>query len=101
LIGFVLFTAVIVGWAVAAWRLVRAAAPGTWQRSQGLLALATVIAYVSSALFHDLTLSPTDHWPLFLMAGVTVGLLAQCRSSVVKVNPQTVARSANLGLTAT
>jgi hypothetical protein len=45
------------------------------------LALATVIAYVASAMFHDLTLSPTDHWQLFLMAGVTVGLTAQQRAA--------------------
>ena len=48
----------------------------SWQRAQGLFALATIITYLSSALFHDLTLSATDHWLLFLTAGVTVGLMA-------------------------
>lgn len=81
LVGFLLFTALLLGWTRAAWRLVRDSASGSWQQSQGLLALATVIAYVASAMFHDLTLSPTDHWQLFLMAGVTVGLTAQQRAA--------------------
>ena len=48
-----------------------------WERSQGLFHLAVLINYMSSALFHDLTLLPTEHWPLFLTAGVSATLLSR------------------------
>lgn len=97
LIGFVLFSALLVGWAMAAWRLVREEAPGTWRQSQGLLGLATLIAYVSSALFHDLTLSPTDQWPLLLMAGISVGLVAERRAAAATCHPPLVVRNVAWG----
>lgn len=84
LVGFTLFTGLLLGWTLAAWRLVRDSESGSWQQMQGLLTLATLIAYASSALFHDLTLSPTDQWQLFLMAGATIGLTAQRRVAAVK-----------------
>jgi O-antigen ligase len=83
LIGFGLYGALLGGWAVASWRLVRHEPAGSWRQSQGLLGIAALITYAASALFHDLTLSPTDHWLLFLMAGVSVGLVAQQRAAAV------------------
>ncbi|HYO25077.1 MAG TPA: O-antigen ligase family protein, partial [Lacipirellulaceae bacterium] len=77
LVGFTLFVAMIGSWLRAAWRLARDASRDAWQRSQGLFALATGLTYLASALFHDLTLSPTEHWLLFFAAGTTVGLLAE------------------------
>jgi O-antigen ligase len=84
LIGFALFIALLLGWTMVAWRLVRREAPGSWRQLQGLLTLVTLLTYVASALFHDLTLSPTDHWLLFLVAGVSAGLVAQSREAVAK-----------------
>jgi O-antigen ligase len=78
-VGFLLFAALLASWVRAAWRLAADAARPSWQRTQGLFALATIFTYLASALFHDLTLSPTEHWLLFFTAGMTVGVLADSR----------------------
>jgi N-acetylglucosaminyldiphosphoundecaprenol N-acetyl-beta-D-mannosaminyltransferase len=75
-VGFTLFTALLATWTWSAWRLVRGSAAEPWRRAQGLFGLAVMAAYLSSALFHDLTLMPTEHWLLFLSTGMSVGLLA-------------------------
>jgi O-antigen ligase len=74
-VGFALFVGLLGAWTRAAWRLARDDAREPWERQQGLFALATMLTYLASALFHDLTLSPTEHWLLFFSAGITVGLL--------------------------
>lgn len=74
IIGFTLFVALFVAWARAAWQLVRDAEAESWIRAQGLFTLATLIVYLASAVFHDLTLSPSEQWILYLTTGTTVGL---------------------------
>lgn len=74
MIGLAAFLALLVAWARAAWSLVRDADLPRWQRSQGLLMLAVLTTYLSSALFHDLTLLPSQQWILFLAAGLTMNL---------------------------
>jgi O-antigen ligase len=80
IIGFTLFIALLVAWGRAAWQLVRSTDAAPWIRNQGLFALAVLIAYLLNALFHDLTLSPSEQWILSLVAGITVGLQAMLRS---------------------
>ncbi|MEM9656849.1 MAG: WecB/TagA/CpsF family glycosyltransferase [Planctomycetota bacterium] len=80
LVGFSLYAALLVAWAVAAWRLSRDPDCEAWVRSHGVFALAAMIAYAATALFHDMTLSPSGHWLLFLPAGVASGLTAQLRT---------------------
>ena len=82
IIGFTLFTAMLIAWARAAWHLIRDSEAESWIRAQGLFTLATVIAYLSSAIFHDLTLSPSEQWLLYLTTGVTVGLHSRARCHV-------------------
>ena len=77
IVGITLFLALLAAWTRSAWQLYRADDLPTWERSQGLFQLAVLINYMSSALFHDLTLLPTEHWPLFLTAGVSATLLAR------------------------
>ncbi|MEQ8836903.1 MAG: WecB/TagA/CpsF family glycosyltransferase [Lacipirellulaceae bacterium] len=77
IIGFALFLTVLTSWTQAAWRLWRDAEVPAWQRSQGLFGIATMVAYLATALFHDLTLSPPEQWMLFLVSGVSVSLVAQ------------------------
>jgi hypothetical protein len=36
--------------------------------------LAVLVTYMSSAVFHDLTLLPSQQWILFLVAGLTMNL---------------------------
>lgn len=81
IVGISLFLALLVAWTRSAWQLYQADDLPTWERSHGLFQLAVLINYFSSALFHDLTLLPTEHWPLFLTAGVSAALLARRAAS--------------------
>ncbi len=90
-IGFTLFIAMLVAWGRAAWQLVREPNTESWIRAQGLFSLATLIAYLASAMFHDLTLSPSEQWLLYLTTGVTVGLQSMLRCRVTATEqPRTV-----------
>ncbi len=80
LIGLVLFVSLLAAWARAAWQLARDKTAENWVQAQGLFTLATLIAYGVSALFHDLTLSPSEQWIVCLMAGLTIGLQSTARS---------------------
>ncbi len=73
LIGVGLFCAVLLGWTYNAWRLWRSSAPD-WARRQGLLTLAVMSAYVTSAMFHDMSFSATCHMLLFFVAGASEGV---------------------------
>ena len=81
-VGCSLFLALLAGWVRAAWRLAGDIAREPWQRAQGLFSLTVTLTYLASALFHDLTLSPTEHWLLFFSAGMAVALLAESRAAV-------------------
>lgn len=74
MIGLAAFLALLAAWARSAWSLVRDAELPVWVRSQGLLMLAVLVTYLSSAVFHDLTLLPSQEWMLFLAAGFTMNL---------------------------
>ncbi len=84
-VGFTLFVGLLAAWLRAAWRVAADVAREPWQRTQGLFSLATLLTYLASALFHDLTLSPTEHWLLFFAAGTTVGLLADAKQPAAAV----------------
>lgn len=77
LVGITLLSALLALWTKATWDALRRAIPGTWQHGQALFGLAVLIAYFATAVFHDLTLSPTEHWLLFLTTGVTVAMTTQ------------------------
>ena len=76
MLGAAAFLALLAIWARDAWRLATATMSSTpaWVRAQGLLMLGLLASYFCSALFHDLTLVPAQHWLLFLFAAVTVNL---------------------------
>jgi len=81
-IGLTLFVALLAAWGRAAWQLFRDVEAESWMRAQGLFTLATMIAYLANAMFHDLTLSPSEQWLLYLTTGVTVGLQSVMRCRV-------------------
>jgi N-acetylglucosaminyldiphosphoundecaprenol N-acetyl-beta-D-mannosaminyltransferase len=83
MIGLFLFAAVLVGWGRAAWHLGQNSQAAGWIRMQGVLTIAVLVAYAASALFHDLTFSPTEHWLIFLFSGMTIALCQ--RSACVAV----------------
>ena len=85
IIGFTLFVALLAAWGRAAWELVRNTEAESWIRAQGLFTLAAMIAYLASAVFHDLTLSPSEQWLLYLTTGVTVGLQSSLRASYLNI----------------
>ncbi|TWU27294.1 O-antigen ligase family protein [Bythopirellula polymerisocia] len=74
LIGLVLLLAVLGAWVKMAWKLAHDTARPTWMRAHGMFHLATLICYMVNAMFHDLTLSPSEQWLLCLVTGVTAGL---------------------------
>jgi hypothetical protein len=74
MIGLAAFLALLAAWARTAWTLVSDEMLPRWQRSQGLLMLAVLVTYLSSAVFHDLTLLPSQEWILFLAAGLTMNV---------------------------
>ncbi len=74
LIGVGLFTAMLFGWTRSAWRLCAHAEAPEWARRQGLLLLGGLASFAAVAMFFDTTFSPEDHWMIFFLAGLTVGI---------------------------
>jgi O-antigen ligase len=74
MVGLAAFVSLLVGWARVAWSLAKDQQVPSWARAQGILMLAVMANYLSSAVFHDLTLLPQQQWLLFLFAGLTLNL---------------------------
>jgi len=74
LVGLAAFVAVFVAWGRCAWSLAKSVDAAPWIRAQGVLTLALMANYFSSAIFHDLTLLPSQELFLFIFAGLTVNL---------------------------
>jgi exopolysaccharide biosynthesis WecB/TagA/CpsF family protein len=74
LIGLAAFVSVFVVWIRSSWRLATSRGASSWTRAQGILMLALIANYLCSAVFHDLTLLPSQELLLFMFAAVTVNL---------------------------
>ena len=74
MIGLAAFVAVFVAWGLSAWRLAVNVSASPWIRAQGVLMLALIANYLCSAVFHDLTLLPSQELLLFVFAALTVNL---------------------------
>ena len=74
LVGLSAFVAVFLAWSLAALRLATNVAVSPWMRAQGVLMLALIVNYSCSAVFHDLTLLPSQELLLFVFAALTVNL---------------------------
>lgn len=85
MLGLAAFLALLTAWARSAWSLIRDVKLPVWQRSQGLLMLAVIVTYLSSAVFHDLTLLPSQQWILFLVAGLTMNVRLSTAQSAERV----------------
>jgi O-antigen ligase len=94
MVGLAAFVALVAAWGRTAWSLVCREDNPSWVRSHGLLMLAVIVSYLSSAMFHELTLLPTQQWLLFVLAGLTVNLrlasVEQGAKSVEQGAPRTV-----------
>ena len=74
MVGFAVFAAVLIAWCRQAWLLARNADGIGWTRAHGVLMLGIITNYLCSAVFHDLTLVPTQEGLLFLFAALTINL---------------------------
>jgi O-antigen ligase len=89
IVGFAAFVAVLVAWGRAAWSLAANIELPAWIRTQGVLTLALLANYLSSAIFHDLTLLPSQELLLFLFAAVTINVRqATCSVSKTVISPR-------------
>ena len=98
LVGMSLFIGLLVAWSRTAWRLARDDGRESWERTQGLFALAVLAIYATNAMFHDLTLLPSEQWLLFLAAGAAVSLQSKAHARVAGSNPVPRPRVATRGL---
>jgi N-acetylglucosaminyldiphosphoundecaprenol N-acetyl-beta-D-mannosaminyltransferase len=73
LVGISVFVGVIIVWIRGGWRLATSSA-SSWTMAQGVLMLALVTNYLCSAVFHDVTLLPSQELLLFAFAAITVNL---------------------------
>jgi O-antigen ligase len=92
MIGLSAFMALIVAWVRMAWSLAKDGNVPAWARGQGVLMLATIATYLSSAVFHDLTLLPQQHWLLFVVAGLTMNLRLSPQFAVVRAEQESSAQ---------
>ncbi len=86
LFGLAAYVALLTAWGRHACRLATlgASADRRSVRAIGVLMLALLANYVCSAVFHDLTLVPTQHWLLFVFAAMTVNMEQQSCGRAVK-----------------
>lgn len=87
LIGVAAYLAVLGGVCAAGWRLSQSEPAAAPVRRLGVLAVATVMVYLPSAVFHDLSLVSTDQWLVFLVAGVAVGCERRVAASLSPPKP--------------
>ena len=73
LVGLAAFVGVFSVWTRSSWRLAMHAV-SSWTRAQGILMLALIANYLCSAVFHDLTLLPSQELLMLAFAAVTVNL---------------------------
>ena len=74
LVGLILFLVMLVLWAHSSWLLWRSESAPNWARAQGLIMLATLVAYLPNAMFQPLGHTNIVHMTFFFLAGVTSGL---------------------------
>jgi N-acetylglucosaminyldiphosphoundecaprenol N-acetyl-beta-D-mannosaminyltransferase len=74
LVGFAACATLFAVWTTNAWRLAHDAGQTRLYRACGILTLAIIANYFCSALFHDLTLLPSQQLLLFTFAGLAVNL---------------------------
>jgi O-antigen ligase len=75
LVGTTLFILLLGLWVHGAWKIERTGSAPDWVRTEALLFLATVGAYVANGMFQDVAIIPMVHMLLFFLAGLTQGLL--------------------------
>lgn len=68
-------------WTRDAWKLWTSRAAPLAVRQHGLIVLMLIASYSVNGMFHDLSIMSMIHMLLFFMAGISSGLLAECREA--------------------
>ncbi len=76
LFGLLLFSAVLALWGRNAWQLWKDDDAPDWVRGHGLLFLLFLVGYSVQMMFHEVSYSVQENGLLFLLAGVTTGLVS-------------------------
>ena len=94
MVGLAAFVAFLVAIVRTGWLLATNAGVPSWVRAQGVLMLALIANYLSSAVFHDLTLLPSQELLLLAFAGMSVNLRQASNSCDAAIPGQSVAQYA-------
>jgi O-antigen ligase len=74
LLGALAFLGILAGWARAAWQLYRNPLSPTWVRTQAVLLLAALAAYLVQLLSHEVSYTGLETMFVFFLAGITMAL---------------------------
>jgi len=80
LTGFVTFIALLGCWTWNGWQLFQRTDLPCWMRGQGLLMLTAMIPYAFQLLFHHVISTSYENILMYLIAGISSGLLASVKS---------------------
>ncbi|MCA9238687.1 MAG: O-antigen ligase family protein [Planctomycetales bacterium] len=72
MIGLLAYLGLLGGLLRASWRLANSPSADDAARRIGILSVATLTAYLPSAVFHDLSLVHTDQWLVLMIAGAAL-----------------------------
>lgn len=97
MVGLAAYLAVLAGLLTSGWRLANNALASPDMQRLGIMLVATVSAYLPSALFHDLTHVHSDQWLVFLIAGVAYGCERRLEASVRATQHAPATRPVALG----
>jgi O-antigen ligase len=95
MVGLAAFVALLVAFVRSGWLLATNPSVPSWVRAQGVLTLALIANYLSSAIFHDLTLLPSQELLLFVFAAVTVNLRQVSKSYGITIPGQALSNFAS------
>jgi hypothetical protein len=96
MIGLAAFMALLVAFVRTGWLLATNTGVASWVRAQGVLILALIANYLSSAVFHDLTLLPSQELLLFAFAAAAVNLRQASQNCADIVPAQAISGYARL-----
>ena len=85
MVGLAAFLALLIAFVRSGWSLATNSDVPSWIRAQGVLMLALLVNYLASAVFHDLTLLPSQELLLWAFAAITVNLrqvVTSCKNVV-------------------
>ncbi len=90
--GFLLMCAFWTAWVVRGYRLWADATAPPWMRGQALVFLLVAAAYLVQMVFHEVTYSAVENGLLFLLAGLTSGMVSAVQPAAPQFSWQAIRR---------